>query len=319
VSAPLDAAIEDLLSGNPARQAHADSELHRLAGDASLRHALLEKLTPLVDHDSTQVRLVALQVVASVLGEQALPMLEAHAGDPDSEVRAAVEDAAEELGPAAKSLLSRFLEDPEFVVRFWAASALAETGEAAAFPVLVEGLDESSTRFEALYALRALADPRALEPARHIFAKWGIAPTERAAAAGVLARLGDAEGKAYLVAELDRKRSHARGLAVELCGDLKLTEAAEALERILHDRQDLMRGAAAISLGRMKVARLVPELSALLADANEDPDLRADFAEALAAMGGDEAGKAISAAIASAKEPELREALEEARASFEGR
>lgn len=312
MSDAIQAAIRDLLSGRPDRQERADRTLHRLVADPAESDSLVEQLLPLADHGSSQVRLVALQAVAAARGALALPLLEAHACDADSEVRAAIEDAAEALGEPARPLLTRFLGDEELVVRFWAATALAEVGDGAALAVLIEGLAHSSTRFEALHALRVLGDPRCEAPVREILRKGSLAPTERVAAAGVLARLGDAGGRSVLVEEASKRRSEGRGLAIELVAELGIAQAAPSLEAALHDRGDPFRGAAAVALGRLKIERAAAQLGSIVGDEGDDSDVRAQAVEGLATLGTEVARTALREAAPRVRDAEIRSAIDDA-------
>lgn len=288
--------------------------LERIHGGSDAEvDALCARLQPLLKSKDSNVRARTLELLGAGQGEKAIPLLFEHASDADPEVRASVEDVAEELGEPGRPLLRKLVGDPEFGVRFWAAVALSEAGEAAGYDVLVEGLSTQYTRFEALQGLRRLGDRRAEAPVRKVFGKWFLPALDRIAAAGVLASFGDAEAKERLLKELGRRRSDVRGLAMEVVGELKLPEAAAALEAIFRDPDDPDRGSAAIALGAMRQEGRLEEFVARLRDESAEVEVRCDLAWALQRLGTEAARAALKdAALATKNEDvlaEIREAL----------
>ena len=303
--------VEDLhVTGD--RGVRAETALLDLANEKKDLEAIVAGVKPLADHADARVRSRAIAVLAVAMGDAVLPVLDAHLNDPDSGVRAAVEDAAEDIGAAGRALLKKLVADPDFGVRFWAAVTMSELGDGVGLKVLLEGLASSNTRFESLQGLFRLGDQSAKEPVNHILTKWFLPAIDRVAALGVLARLGDPAARKTLADEIERKKSDVRGLAIEIAGDLPLDDAVPALDRILADRKDPMRGAAAVALGRMKVTRVCKELSRVLADDAEDADMRANAAEGLGALASVEARQALSTAAASVQDAEVKEAIAEA-------
>lgn len=311
----LEALVADLGSTKVERRAKAWTAVWGLI-DERKDPAALERLASLLEPRATgadaTARAQALQMIGTIRGEAALRLLETHVADPAPEVRAAVGDVAEDLGEAGKPLLRRLVADPDFGVRFWAAVSLSEQGEAGGYDALVEGLAGSETRFEALQGLRRLGDPRAEPAVRKVLDKWLLDPIDRVAALGALARLGDRPSAEALVKELERRRADVRGLAMQIAGELNLAEALPALERLFRDKAADARGAAAMGLGATRQERYVTELSAVLLDEQEGPDLRGDVAWALQLSGGEAALKALREAEPRITRDDVRQAVREA-------
>lgn len=296
----LEKLVADLTSSRTDKRNAAVSALFEAIEAGTETEALDRMATmvePMAEAKLSWDRALAIHLVGRVRLERAVPLLEKHLTDPDSEVRAAVEDIAEDLGVAGKPILKKLAKDEDFGVRFWAAATLSETGDAAGVDALLEGLKVSGTRFEALQGLRRLGDRRG-EPAAHkILKKWFLAPIDRVAALGFLASMGDAEAKKRLVEEIGKKRSDGRGLAMQIAGEIKLGEAVPVLEAIFRDPADPQRGSAAMALGEMKLEKLLPELVSMLSDETQSNDLRGDVAWALHLNGSEQALKALRDAL----------------------
>jgi HEAT repeat protein len=305
-------AIEGLLSGSQKRQAEAHETLVKLADEPANAEALASSLAPLASHPSPQVRGTAWIALATAQGEVALTLLESHSNDREPEARCDLAQAASLIGAPARALLAKLVRDEVFEVRFEAASGLAESGDAAAFPVLVEGLERPAMRFAALSALQILGDPRSSEPVRQFFKKAFLSASERTAAAGVLAKLGDDEAKSWLLQRVTSRKGDDRGLAIELAGELRLLSAFEPLARSLADRSDLFRGAAARALGMLGDERAFELIRAVLFDESEDEETRMDAAEGLMNLKTDEAKLFLEKAKESVRSPQVREVIEEA-------
>ncbi|MGC4113171.1 MAG: hypothetical protein QM765_00520 [Myxococcales bacterium] len=218
----LEALVADLTSSRTDRRNVAVGELFA-AVESKQEPEALEKLATLVEPLAASKvswdRALAIHLIGGVRGERALPLLEKYLADPDSEVRSAVEDIAEDLGDAGKPLLKKLVKDEDFGVRFWAAATLSETNDPEGVEVLIEGLKTAGTRFESLQGLRRLQEKRGEAAARKVLGKWFLAPIDRVAALGLLASIGDAESKQRLVEEIGKKRSDARGLAMQIAGE----------------------------------------------------------------------------------------------------
>jgi len=305
----LEQALENLLSGQRRRRAAGRDALLDLAEDSAKAEDVARGAEGLLSHKDATVRGTALLALALARGEAALAALEAHAADSDLEVLTDLAHAAKILGPPGRSLMSRLLTDKSIEVRFPAALGLAELEDKAGIEVLIQALELPRMRYQALAALQSLADTRALEPARRLFKKrFFVNDYERVAAAGVLASLGDAEGKAWLVERIARRKGMDRGLAIELAGELKLREAIPALEATLGDKEDVFRGAAVRALGMMGASAFLPRMVAILSDDTDDSAARMDAAEGLMHLGTPEA-KAALEKVASTADLEVREVV----------
>lgn len=296
---PIAAAIADLTSGRRARQAAGHERILQMIGPDSLwREALLKRLDGMLAHENAQVRGTAYLALATDRRAAALPQLIEHLAEPEGDARLDLVEALSLVGEEARDLLVRFLSDELFEIRFAAAGGLIEVGEPRCFEVLCEGLGFSDTRYLALSGLYRLGDARALEPARAVFGKLFISRFERAAAAGLLAKLGDEEGRRFLVDRLRHRRGLERGLVLEILGELKAADAYETIRAVLLDRRDPFRGAAARALGCLGNPDALGVLAATLGNPDEETELRMDAAEGLMNLGTAEARQALEAARA---------------------
>ncbi len=310
--------VEELTSGQIKRQLKAQSFLLERAEEPPLRDAVAERLEPLLAHSDSQVRGTVYLALAAARGEQAVALLESRAIDPVSGARCALAQAAGSLGEAGHALLSRLAQDPSFAVRLEAALSLAELGDAAGFDALVQGLSGSSLRFEVLQALQALGDARALEPVRRLFKRFFTPGWERAAAAGVLARLGDGEGRDFLVSKIAKGKGDELGLAIEIAGDLKLEAAKEALRRIVEVRAHPFRGAAMRALGMLGDDSALDAAARALRDDAEDPATRMDAAECLMHLATPRAREILEEASRTLGDGEVAAVVRETLASMGG-
>lgn len=299
LSDPIGAALADLTSGRRGCQAAGHERILQMCAPDSLwRAALLGRLDAMLAHKSAQVRGTAYLALATAQRGAALPKLLEHLDEPEADARLDLVEALALLGEVARAPLLRFLSDELFEIRFAAAGGLLDFGDPRCFDALREGLGFSDTRYLALSGLYRLGDPRALEPARAIFGKLFISGFERVAAAGLLAKLGDGEGRRFLLERLRHRRALDRGLALELLGELRAAEAYEAVRAVLLDRRDPFRGAAARALGCLGNPEALELLAATLDNGDEEPELRMDAAEGLMNLKTESALQALRAARA---------------------
>ncbi|ATB37929.1 HEAT repeat domain protein [Cystobacter fuscus] len=259
---------------------------HLAAEDASRAPELAPVLPRLLADKQVAVRRTGVGLATAVLPADELPgFLAARASDEESLVRLEAAGRMADLVRAdCRGSLARFLEDSSFEVRFEAARGMASLQHPAGLEVLLQALDKDLLRFRALGALAELGDARAVSAVKSLFHRLLLPAFDRTQAAGVLARLGDAEGAAWLLKRSERRRwnwAQDRALAVELCGEVKAPGALERLHSIVVDPRDKCRGAAARGLGRLGDARALPWLLALLDEPGVPEDFRLDAAEGL--------------------------------------
>lgn len=297
---------------SPRARAEAAQHLFHLAAeDASRAGELSAALTRLLTDRQPEVRRAGVGMLTCVLPPEEVPAaLAARIDDPDSGVRVEATGRIADLARAdCRGTLARALEDPIFEVRFEAARGMAALQHPAGLEVLVEALEVDLLRFRALGALAELGDGRALPPVQRLFRRWLLPPFERTQAAGVLARLGDTKGSAWLLERIGKRRGQDRPLAVELCGEVKAPGALERLRAILQDEKDPCRGAAARGLGRLGDAQALPWLLALLEAQGLEEDLRLDAAEGIWLLGVPEGRERVKAVL-NTFTPEARAELE---------
>lgn len=310
--------LEELTSGQIKRQVRAQSFLLERVEEPPLREAIAQRVEPLLTHPDSQVRGTAYLVLAAARGEKALAVLEPRADDPVSGARCALAQAAGNLGEAGRPVLRRLVQDSAFAVRLEAALSLADLGDAAGIDALIQGLTESTLRFEVLQALQALGDARAREPVRRFFKRFFTPGFERTAAAGVLAKLGEGEGRDFLVAKIAKGKGDELGLAIEVAGDLKLDAAREGLWRIARQPGQPFRGAALRALGMLGDGSALEPASRALLDEAEDAEVRMDAAESLMHLATPRALEILEEASRAVSEGEVAAVVREALESMGG-
>ncbi|WP_224245057.1 HEAT repeat domain-containing protein [Hyalangium gracile] len=296
-----------------ARAEAADLLVQLAAEEPSRASEFSEALVRLLADAQGEVRRSGIGLATLVLTPEELPgALTARLSDTDLGVRLEATGRIADLAlPELRGALARMLEDPIPEIRFEAARGMAALKHSSGLDILVEALDTDILRFRALGALAELGDARALPAVKRLFGRWLLPAFERTQAAGVLARLGDAEGAEYLLKRTQKKWSADRALAVELCGEVKATGALERLHAILRDPKDPCRGAAARGLGRLGDPKALPWLLALLEDTAAPEDCRLDAADGLWRLGLPEGQARVKAAAPTFASPEAREELAE--------
>ncbi|WP_224370384.1 HEAT repeat domain-containing protein [Hyalangium versicolor] len=281
--------------------------------DPSRASEFSEVLARLLADAQGEVRRSGIGLATLVLSlEELTDMLTSRLSDADIGVRLEATGRIADMAiPELRGALARMLEDPIFEIRFEAARGMAALKHSSGLEILVEAMDNDVLRFRALGALAELGDARALPAVKRLFSRWLIPAFERTQAAGVLAKLGEAEGAEYLLKRTQKKWSADRALAVELCGEVKAPGSLERLHAILQDPKDPCRGTAARGLGRLGDPKALPWLVALLEDASASEDCRLDAADGLWRLGLPEGQARVRAVASTFTSPEAREELDE--------
>jgi len=186
--------------------------------------------------------------------------------------------------------------------RLAAAALLAAHGNDAGRAVLQKAVQEDSTTYVSLEALRWLDDRECLPWARDILGRHLISPFVQAQAAALLVAVGedaDAEaGRGHLLARVtNRKRDDDRGLVIELLGEVGVAEALPALQAIAASAEDAFCGASFKALARLDPDWIRERISGLARDSEAEMDLRCDAIEALSILD-DEAARAVLLEVA---------------------
>ncbi len=212
---PILAAIcKRLTDGDPSVRQNAAIALGTIgdpAGFAPLAEALAT--------GSADLRFQAVTSMVEIGGAQAYPLLLGALGDRDDEVVGAAALGLGAIGDgAAVARLAPVLEHSKAGVRFDAAYAMAQLGDGRGRTVLAAALDDRERGWDAVVALTMLAQPADCDALAAALARRSVIDEVKAAAAGALLRLRDARSsaaQAALVAALNSRKEHLRGIAVE--------------------------------------------------------------------------------------------------------
>ncbi|MCP3060937.1 HEAT repeat domain-containing protein [Myxococcus sp. K38C18041901] len=298
----------------PAFRAEAAEQLHHLAAEVPSRAPEFTEVVPRMLSDAQpEVKRSGIALATVVLPqEEAIALLISRLRDEESLVRLeATGRLADMARPELRGALAGMLEDAVPEVRFEAARGIAALKHPAGLEVLIDALDADLLRFRALGALAELEDARALPAVKKLFSRWLLPAFDKTQAAGVLARLGDADGAAHLLQRSRKTWSQDRALAVELLGEVKAAGALERLKAILDDPKDSCRGAAARGLGRLGDERALPWLLAVLQDMSAQEEDRLDAADGLWRLGLPEGRERVRAAVSTFTSPEARQELDD--------
>lgn len=273
----LAAALRDVASKKVEVRAEAVRDLVRHADDA--RPQVLRALEGALRDDDPRVRALAATALSDVGGKEALAALLVAVEDDDAHVRQMAISALGELGdPRAGERLRRALGDARPEVRFQAVIAFPRVTareEDALDAVLAATEDDDplvahiAVRMAEELAGEGKPDERAVARAKALLSHE--APCVQVAAAILLARAGDASGRALIekaaAGELRDVDGEDEAAAIELCGELDLTRAKAGLERrafggFLGLGKDRFSWHARVALARMGHERAVKEILA---------------------------------------------------------
>ncbi|MGK4001236.1 HEAT repeat domain-containing protein [Sorangium sp. So ce1036] len=273
----FEAALRDVASLKPAVRAEAVGDLVPYA--ATAREQVLRALENALRSDAhASVRAAAAIALADTKAVEALPALLLAVEDADAHVRQMAITALGEIGDArATGRLRRALSDERPEVRFQAVIAFPRvcTEKADAIDAILRATHDDDPlvchialrMFEELGEALGELPASGMERARALLGH--ASPLVQAAAAVVLARFDDPAGHPVLVAIAERRLRDVdhedEAAAIELCGELGLSEATSALERRafglkLGLGRDPLRWHARVALARMGHARAVREI-----------------------------------------------------------
>lgn len=237
----LAAAIRDVSSKKVEVRADAIRDLVRHAADS--RSQVIRALEGALQDDDPRVRALAATSLADIGAKEALATLLLTVEDEDAYARQMAIAALGELGDSRSAQrLKRALSDARPEVRFQAVMAFPRVAARAedALQVVLEATsdDDPLVAHVAVRMLEELAgdgppSPRALARAKELLSHE--APAVQAAAAILLARAGDPSGREIIEKAATGALSGVEGedeaAAIELCGELGITSAKEALAR----------------------------------------------------------------------------------------
>jgi HEAT repeat protein len=186
------------------------------------------------------------------------------------------------LEPTMQERLAELLADPVPAVCFEAAVALAEARDGRATPVLLLAMGSRHVRLDAIRALGASGDRRALGPLTKFMKRWLIPWADRLQAAAALCALGDETGAEYLREKLSSRRRMERAAAIHFVGESRHPQARGLLLAILETPGEPLADVAVRALGMLRDPACRPALEQALAGASAE--LAQDIREALARL-----------------------------------
>ena len=208
-------------------------------------------IAPLLDDPRPDVRFSAVWTL-SHLGDSHVPLITRALEDNDAEVRRLSLRCLADLDATShRDQVAELLDDADEEVRFEAAAALASLRDVRGAEVLRVSLTDPARGFRAAIGLGDLED-RASHRALLRLAKHPLrSPILRAAAARGLVKLGDARGAEVLGKLVRSWRIEARQYAVQLVGELQLTELAADVARGYRKSSGSERAVYATALERL--------------------------------------------------------------------
>ncbi|GAB4206216.1 MAG: hypothetical protein OHK0013_22670 [Sandaracinaceae bacterium] len=263
----FEAALRDVTSGDAKMRALAAERLGDLRGSEGVEGALdraVEGLTKLGDDPDATVRTMAIAALGRLRDPRPLEVVLARFSDGEGSVREAAVMAAGEIGgERAREALRRAVSDERPDVRFQAVAAYAVVAGEDARPALAVALGDEDPLVRAS-AVESLATLGPSDDARTRIARLlsDRAPEVVDEAALALGQMGDRRA----IPHLARLASGPRGFeAMALLGDLKATEAADALDRIAGAvlKPLLVKAAAATALVRIGDPRGEPHFRSI--------------------------------------------------------
>jgi HEAT repeat protein len=247
------------------------SSTPRLLASLDRKTAVAELLRILRNEDASwNVKSDALETLATLEKQEALPVIERHLKDEDPLVRCAAIRSLLGAGPP-EGWIARvvpLLNDPDERVRNVALDALQgrKATEAASGFLKLLGDTEPRNRILAAAGVAELGLRDGVKPLKALIEDSAV--SVRVAAAGALARLGDEVGRSVLDGLV---RSEDYGVAYEaavVLKDLNVADAGDRMVNLLGSKVPASRRLAVRQLALWQGARAVPRLRDLL----QDPD-----------------------------------------------
>ncbi len=166
--------------------------------------------------------------------------------------------------------LARALNDDDLGIVAVAADGLSYAGDRRAIPALLDLVNEKKLQFGALEGFYALRDESGLPTAQRIFGGLLTPFFEKAAAALLLARAGDAQALEHLRRRAVKRYGVERGFVLSHLLEVDPAEGARLLEAIAQDRNDDQRESAIVALTRADAGRWWPVAEEAIAQSTSD-------------------------------------------------
>lgn len=242
----------------------------------------IERLKDLIARGGELVRAQAAVSLAELVGKEAAPNLIEALRDDEARVRwSAVAALGDVEARETADEVAGLLDDPDARVRFDAAYTLARFDDGRGVSVLGEYTTDRYWAFMCCEALGRLGDQSAVEPLTRAWKSFWQHPFVRVRAAASLAVLGVAEARLDLIRRARGFRASARGLALELLGEVGGTDVLPVLLSALERGRSPI--GAARGLGKLGDRVAIEPLKTALARASltTDHELANELREAL--------------------------------------
>jgi HEAT repeat protein len=173
---------------------------------------------------------------------------------------------AEKWGAAAFPRLVELLEDSDQGVRDSAAQALGTLKDKRAIDFLIHRLGNQQDGWDAARALGDIGDPKAIPALRKAMKDEHVENDVHIAAAGALARMGQGDGLSYLLAMLKTPNRVDQMGAAQESRMSQIKGTLDALLSLLTDRDEYVRAAAVEAVGELHDTRATLPVTKLLND-----------------------------------------------------
>jgi len=251
--------------------------------DAKTRQ--IERLGRWLNSTDQQTRLDAVRELSNLPQPDALPLILVAIKDPASDVRAAAAWSLERFpDPHSIAALRVTLKDQDDRVRAASAWAISHIGGSAVLPDVEALITDSSplARFRAVWGLGIIGDRAALPVVVNALTDQNSSVRERAALLS-LEMLKDNSLLPRLLKLANHPQPETRRIIMYLLARYGNASVIPVLEAGLKDADPLVRGEAALSLGKLKARTALKDLAGAFAD--PDDHVRGSAAYAMELIG----------------------------------
>jgi len=233
----------------------------------------VEPLMDALDDESGEVRCRVAEALGRISSPKAVKALIKAFNDENDDVRYRVAEALEQIGDShAFEVLFKALKDRNSHVKWHAAQALGQMGSPEVVEALISALDDNDTqvRWYVVLALGKTGSLQAIEALIKVL-ECDEDTFVKEMAAGALGQIGSLQAEAVeaLISALSDKNNRVRGIAAVALGKIRSSEALEVLIKALNDGEMNVRRSAATALGKIGNLQAVEALIKALNEEDE--------------------------------------------------